>query len=233
MGNTSAHAVSALIALVLSAACGNASSPAGPSGDLPLTVAGLTVFNRAGLQSSTVFAFVAYVSGAQAGPVTYNWDFGDGATATGAAVSHVYDTTGPFVVTVVAGDGVSQASRETSVSVKDLSGTWVWQHTPGLGNPSSSTLMITQRDSMLEATYIAEFNGSIGVPLTFTGFVSTTPPAFTLSTTTLQSCGGPVAPQMILIGRVNSDVTSLVDVRQCICQEHCVGSGSGGPFVRQ
>ncbi|MBW1683384.1 MAG: PKD domain-containing protein, partial [Deltaproteobacteria bacterium] len=37
--------------------------------------------------------------------LTYTWDFGDGQTGVGAAVSHSYNTTGLYNVSVTASDG--------------------------------------------------------------------------------------------------------------------------------
>jgi PKD repeat protein len=65
-------------------------------------------------------------------PVAISWDFGDGAKAAGAAVSHVYATLGTKTVTVTATDAVGNSSSQTrSISV-----------TPGTGNSSKVKLTI-------------------------------------------------------------------------------------------
>jgi chitodextrinase len=46
-------------------------------------------------------------------PVSINWAFGDGGTATGGAVSHVFGARGAFTVTVTATDGVGNATTTT------------------------------------------------------------------------------------------------------------------------
>ena len=53
-------------------------------------------------------------------PVTFNWAFGDGATASGAATTHAYGATGSFDVTVTATDAAansSTATRTTAIAV--------------------------------------------------------------------------------------------------------------------
>jgi hypothetical protein len=46
-------------------------------------------------------------------PVTFGWAFGDGATASGAAVTHAYGGRGSFDVTVTATDGAGNSSAAT------------------------------------------------------------------------------------------------------------------------
>jgi len=51
--------------------------------------------------------------------VSYHWDFGDGSTGTGAAVSHVYSQSGPYLVTLTVvdeGGGVGEASMYITIS---------------------------------------------------------------------------------------------------------------------
>jgi PKD repeat protein len=48
---------------------------------------------------------VASVSDPDGDPISFSWDFGDGATATGAAASHDYTTSGSYTITLVADDG--------------------------------------------------------------------------------------------------------------------------------
>lgn len=52
-------------------------------------------------------------------PVTYRWNFGDGATAEGANQSHTYASTGTFTVTVTASNAVSELSTTVSVTITD------------------------------------------------------------------------------------------------------------------
>jgi len=46
-------------------------------------------------------------------PVTFAWDFGDGATGTGANVSHTYETSGTFTATVTGTDSGGRSSTDT------------------------------------------------------------------------------------------------------------------------
>ena len=57
---------------------------------------------------------------------TYNWNFGDGATATGAAPSHTYTAAGSFTVSVTATDkdgGVSTAATQV-IDIFSPGGPW-------------------------------------------------------------------------------------------------------------
>ncbi len=53
-------------------------------------------------------------------PLTYSWDFGDGAKAEGAVVTHTYDQGGsyPVVLVVDDGTGLSNATARTAIDVK-------------------------------------------------------------------------------------------------------------------
>jgi PKD repeat protein len=50
-------------------------------------------------------------------PLTYQWDFGDGTTGTGASPTHVYTTVGSFVARLVVSDGGPQPSAESTATV--------------------------------------------------------------------------------------------------------------------
>jgi PKD repeat protein/glucose/arabinose dehydrogenase len=55
---------------------------------------------------------------------SYEWDFGDGSTATGQTVSHTYDSTGDYTVTLtVTDDGGATATATTTITVGDGDGT--------------------------------------------------------------------------------------------------------------
>src|SRR5258708_4892414 len=60
----------------------------------------------------TVMAFVATASDPDHDPLTYAWDFGDGATASNADPTHIYRSQGRFPVALTVADnrGASMAS---------------------------------------------------------------------------------------------------------------------------
>jgi PKD domain len=58
-------------------------------------------------------AMSATATDAWSAPVAIAWDFGDGATASGDAVSHAYSTPGAKTVTATATDGVGNVASET------------------------------------------------------------------------------------------------------------------------
>jgi hypothetical protein len=54
----------------------------------------------------------------------YTWTFGDGGTATGPEVDHVFLSEGTFVVTVSASGGGRRAESTASVTARSLTGNW-------------------------------------------------------------------------------------------------------------
>jgi PKD repeat protein len=77
---------------------------------------------QSGLEGQPV-AFSAAASNA-AGPVSYAWDFGDGATAEGAQVAHAYADNGAYHVTVRATDGNGKtATAEASAAIANVAPT--------------------------------------------------------------------------------------------------------------
>jgi PKD repeat protein len=59
--------------------------------------------------------FTAVVTGGT--NISYTWDFGDGSTAVGPIVSHVYADSGTYTVTVTAVNPVSTVQTETVIVV--------------------------------------------------------------------------------------------------------------------
>jgi phage baseplate assembly protein gpV len=51
--------------------------------------------------------------------VVYNWDFGDGHSATGDRLSHVYKVSGVYQVVVTAANGVSECVAWAQIHVRD------------------------------------------------------------------------------------------------------------------
>jgi PKD repeat protein len=63
-------------------------------------------------------AFGISATDADGDPVTFSWNFGDGATATGATASHTYTAPGTFSVVVSANDGQGAVvTAQTSVTI--------------------------------------------------------------------------------------------------------------------
>ena len=76
------------------------------------------------LPGVTKLTFTATSSDADGDPVSYNWTFGDGATASGPSVEHVYETPGSFEVTLAASDGPQTTVVSTRVIARPLTGNW-------------------------------------------------------------------------------------------------------------
>ncbi|HUG08242.1 MAG TPA: PKD domain-containing protein [Acidimicrobiia bacterium] len=52
-------------------------------------------------------------------PLTYSWDFGDGATSTATDPSHVYSSAGEYTVTLTADDGTDTNTATATVTVTE------------------------------------------------------------------------------------------------------------------
>lgn len=70
------------------------------------------------VESATALSFTAATTDAT-GAVSVAWNFGDGGTATGAAVSHVFKASGTFTVTATATDSNGTATDTAKVTVTD------------------------------------------------------------------------------------------------------------------
>lgn len=64
-----------------------------------------------------VVQFAALASDPENDALTYNWSFGDGSTATGASVSHVYASEGSYTATVTVHDASHTISNFVSVQI--------------------------------------------------------------------------------------------------------------------
>src|SRR6185436_14433315 len=78
-----------------------------------------------GLQGATSISFSAQASDPNNDTLTYDWNFGDGSTGSGASVTKTYATAGTMAVSVTAKDpkGLS-ATGNTSVNIRSLTGSW-------------------------------------------------------------------------------------------------------------
>jgi len=107
-------------ALALAAACHHGASNASPTVSLSQSPDGQAI---AGV---TAVVFTAAASDANGDSLTLDWNLGDGQTATGAAVTHVYAREGVFAVSLSASDGRGGITTAgTSITVGGLGGRWL------------------------------------------------------------------------------------------------------------
>lgn len=86
-------------------------------------------------------------------PLTYNWDFGDGETGSGASPTHTYDSTGTYTVELMASNEFGEDTRTLQVEVEpDLPA--ICQEVSELNSAffgrNSSTLTAEARSSLQE-----------------------------------------------------------------------------------
>jgi PKD repeat protein len=79
----------------------------------------------AAIAGATEVVFTATVSDTSGGSLTVSWDLGDGQTATGASVVHVYAKEGVFPVAVTASASGGTTTVGGSITVGSLSGRWL------------------------------------------------------------------------------------------------------------
>ncbi|HTP11094.1 MAG TPA: PKD domain-containing protein, partial [Anaerolineae bacterium] len=124
-------------------------------------ISGLTAANDSPTQLGNTTHFTATISGGS--NVAYQWNFGDGAVASGANTSHIYGAVGSYVATVTATNGVSVVVASTNASIVDvpISGLTATNSSPTvLGNSTAFTAAISGGTN---ATYAWNFgDGSTG-----------------------------------------------------------------------
>jgi len=93
-------------------------------GNTAPSVGSVTASPTTALQNATSISFSVQANDPDGDALTYSWDFGDGASATGQTATHLYTTSGSFTVRATARDEKSSADGQTTVTVRNLSGTW-------------------------------------------------------------------------------------------------------------
>jgi hypothetical protein len=126
-----------------------------------------------GLQSVTSYSFTAQGARDPDGDsLTYSWNFGDGGTGSGQSATHVYATAGSFNVSLTVSDGKKNATASGSVTVRNVSGTWVSTSTG-----TTRTWVLSQTGTQVVGTYAnsaapgtpGTVTATLGAPRTFTG----------------------------------------------------------------
>jgi hypothetical protein len=130
-----------------------------------------------GLQSSTGVVLTSVgASDPEGKTLSYQWDLGDGGSATGQTTTRVYSTSGTFAPTVTVSDGKKSATTPAgSVTIRSMTGIWTSTLFGG------TTFTITQSGSSIGGSYRDSFgpgtisgtvqaNNSVSITVTQTGF---------------------------------------------------------------
>jgi hypothetical protein len=159
------------------------------------TLGGISASRSVGLAAATTIAFSAQgASDPDGDSLSYAWDFGNGATSTSANATQVYNDPGTYTVRLTVSDGDASASRETSVTIRSLTGTWT---APEFFN---AVFTLTQNGSSITGSYIDDDG-----PGTISGSVQPGGPQQVIITVTQ-----PQFDPYSFFGDPNNDVSQIV-----------------------
>jgi PKD repeat protein len=102
-----------------------------------------------------------YTFTATGAATTFEWDFGDGRTATGQSVTHTYPSGGRFTVTLTGRSGGKSATVSASVEVaRGMAGAWAgpFNNRNSVINFNPATGSIAAHDLGLSGTYSDQFD---------------------------------------------------------------------------
>ena len=144
-----------------------------------------------GMAGMTNFTFSAQGANDENGDsLSYDWNFGDGATGSGQSVTHIYSAVGSYTARVTVSDGKTSASPPgvTIVVASSFAApAWTGGIEPGFQQPFSVTPTVTPGQSTFGGTVTLGFpfntttsitTGSV-TPLTYPATVSFTTQSFT------------------------------------------------------
>lgn len=180
-----------LIALSCAPLCACAWSDSNPSGPSSAIMVASSV-NPAGtvLTGATKVAFTGSGTDPQNRALDFTWDFGDGASASGPNVTHVFMRDGTFNVVLTAKNARGDTATSTiMIQARSLNGRWtpLQNSAPGIEatiTQSGSSISGTSRNSCCihaftgevsdprKITLVFRFSGCPGETRTFTGTVS-------------------------------------------------------------
>jgi len=127
----------------------DAANAAPAAGTIGVTPAGQTI---AGITNLSFTADGA--SDPEGQPLTYSWNFGDGASGSGQTATHVYNIGGTFPVSVAVSDGSQSTNATRSVQVSDIQATWLsrfWE--PWFPEGVSRRVSFSQSGSQFSGIY--------------------------------------------------------------------------------
>jgi hypothetical protein len=171
------HILSATLVSVTLAACSGDKNPTSPTtttggggggggttnppANRAPTINSMSATPGFGVATLTAFAMTASGSDPDGDPVTFEWDFGDGTRATGAALSKTYLTSGVATVSVTASDGRGgTATDRRTITVGSLNGNWAGTMNFGGGANEPATMSLTQVGGVVSGTMtVRGFNG--------------------------------------------------------------------------
>lgn len=108
------------VAVLGLAGCQDTESPSAPTVELSISPEGQVI------AGATVVVFTVAAADASAGALDVSWEFGDGQTASGPSVTHVYANEGVFAVGVtVSSDRGGSTTTGGAVTVGSLRGHWL------------------------------------------------------------------------------------------------------------
>jgi hypothetical protein len=116
------------------------------------SVSGVAANPPVGLQNSTTIAFTSSASDPDGDPVTYSWNFGDGATSTDAAPTHLYAASGAFAAHVTVSDGKTNTDVQAPVTIKNMTGTWLGTVTSSVFGQVTIAYTLTQSGGAVAGT---------------------------------------------------------------------------------
>jgi len=155
------HAILAIVnartfCLVLATAvlCGCGSSTGTPAPTATLT-AKITSVSPSGtaIVNATIVAMTGDVTPSTPN-ATFDWQFGDGATAIGQTVSHLYTQEGSPTITLRVSSGSSSATTTQPIQVRSITGCWQ-ETTKSSDRAQPDTNSLVQTGANITGTYIS------------------------------------------------------------------------------
>jgi PKD repeat protein len=197
-----------LLTVVLSGCGGgggaSAQSPAPTPTQLPPTTPVVTLSKSSAYTGDSI-AMSANSSDPQGSALTYGWNFGDGASATGASVTHIYSVVGQFSPQVT----VSNSFKLSSVATSAVALVVTQPRPPNFQIFSTNTGHFLGETLQLETSLLA--TDTNGLPITYswsfgdgatasgakTTHVYAAPGSYTVVLTVMNSAGGTSTAQVV------------------------------------